>query len=108
MQNQAIVDIFCDKLLVDAMNFSDWLRKELSTSDLSNAELARRINKSATYIGHLVRNFSPNTKNGQVRYVNLDVERTQSIAERLDRYQAEQDAKEAEKAKKAKEAGQEK
>ncbi len=36
----------------------------LVEKNLNNAEVARRSNLSATYIGNLIRDFSPNTKSG--------------------------------------------
>lgn len=42
------------------MSFGEWLRKNLNSSGLSNSELARRVEISSTYIGNLVRDYSPN------------------------------------------------
>lgn len=67
MTNQALVYYNRDKLFVDVMTFGDWLRQQINKTGLSNAELARRAGVSATYIGNLVRNFSPNTKDGKGR-----------------------------------------
>lgn len=49
------------------MEFSDWLRIQLQDKGWTNAELARRVGVSQTYIGNLVRGYSPNTKSGKAR-----------------------------------------
>lgn len=49
------------------MTFGEWLRERLKSREMSNADLARLTGLSPTYIGHLVRDFSPNTKSGKVR-----------------------------------------
>lgn len=49
------------------MTFGEWLRDQLKAKGMSNAELARRTHLSGTYIGNLVRGFSPNTKSGDIR-----------------------------------------
>lgn len=48
-------------------SFGEWLRSKIKEKDISNAELARRIDVSATYIGNLLRDFSPNSKTGSIR-----------------------------------------
>lgn len=63
------------------MSFGEWLRKQLHDGRVSNAELARRIDVSATYVGYLVRDFSPNTRSGKGRPSEEVVER---IAAALD------------------------
>ena len=67
MTNQAFVYYNRDKLFVDVMTFGDWLRQQIKESGFSNAEVARRAGVSPTYIGNLVRDFSPNTKDGKGR-----------------------------------------
>lgn len=67
MLNQDIVYPVCSKLFVEYMTFGDWLRDQIKTKNLSNAEVARRAGVSGTYIGNLVRDFSPNTKTGKAR-----------------------------------------
>lgn len=49
------------------MTFGEWLRERLNGRGMNNADLARLTELSPTYIGHLVRDFSPNTKSGRVR-----------------------------------------
>jgi transcriptional regulator with XRE-family HTH domain len=71
MKSKAIVHEPMRKLFVDSftntMTFGNWLRNQINNANLSNAELARRVGVSATYIGNLVRDFSPNTKKGRGR-----------------------------------------
>ena len=67
MINQAFVYGSSVKLFVDNMTFGDWLRLQITEKNLSNAEVARRAKVSPTYIGNLVRDFSPNTKDGKGR-----------------------------------------
>ena len=77
MQNKALVYDENVKLFVDSvpMTFGEWLRFRLQDARLSNAELARKVGVSATYIGNLVRDFSPNTKSGKGRPAEPVVER---------------------------------
>jgi len=49
------------------MTFGEWLRTRINDLGLSNAEVARRAGVSATYIGNLIRDYSPNTKTGRVQ-----------------------------------------
>lgn len=49
------------------MSFGKWLRGKLYDKRVNNAELARRVGVSATHIGNLVRDYSPNTKSGVAR-----------------------------------------
>ncbi len=67
MINQAFVYSNHAKLFVDVMTFGEWLRQQIKDKGLSNAEVARRAKVSPTYIGNLVRDFSPNTKDGKGR-----------------------------------------
>lgn len=67
MINQAFVYSNHAKLFVDVMTFGEWLRQQIKSKGLSNAEVARRAKVSPTYIGNLVRDFSPNTKDGKGR-----------------------------------------
>ncbi len=61
MNNQACVHAFERKVFVyNSMSFGNWLRKQLNTRALSNAEFARLIGVSPTYVGNLVRDYSPN------------------------------------------------
>lgn len=64
MINQAKVFVNQIKLFVDMDSFGKWLRECIRESGLSNAEVGRRVGVSGTHIGNLVRDFSPNTKNG--------------------------------------------
>jgi transcriptional regulator with XRE-family HTH domain len=51
------------KLFVyNKMTFGDWLREKIADRGVSNAELGRRVGVSATYIGNLVRDYSPNKR----------------------------------------------
>lgn len=72
MLNQSAVYVKCNKLFVDVMTFGEWLRQKIIEMNVSNAEVARRAKVSPTYIGNLVRDYSPNTKNGKVK-PSLDV-----------------------------------
>lgn len=65
-ENEAFVHDICNKLSVH-MTFGEWLRDRLNARQMTNADLARLTELSPTYIGHLVRDFSPNTKSGRVR-----------------------------------------
>lgn len=47
--------------------FGEWLRLKINENRIKNAELARRVNLSPTYIGNLVRDHSPNSKTGKIR-----------------------------------------
>lgn len=74
MINQAIVDSKSSKLFVhtgmpktNSVSFGEWLRNKIKENNISNAELARRIKVSPTYVGNLVRDFSPNSKTGKIR-----------------------------------------
>ena len=67
MLNQSVVYSNHAKLFVDVMTFGEWLRLQIKNTGLSNAEVARRAKLSPTYIGNLVRDFSPNTKDGKGR-----------------------------------------
>lgn len=67
MTNQAFVYTISNKLFVDVMTFGEWLRQQINEQKLSNAEVARRAKVSPTYIGNLVRDFSPNKKDGKGR-----------------------------------------
>lgn len=87
MINKAFVDNGFDKLFVhkamltgEFANFGDWLRSKIRENDISNAELARRVDVSPTYIGNLLRNYSPNSKTGSIRASEKIVE---SIAKAL-------------------------
>lgn len=61
MKNNALVHVFGRKLFVyNDMTFGEWLRKNLNARGVSNAEFARQVNVSPTYIGNLVRDYSPN------------------------------------------------
>jgi len=80
MENQAIVYALKRKLFVH-MSFGEWLRQKIIEKRLSNAELARRTGLSPTHIGNLVRNHSPNTKDGTGRPSQNAV---RSIAKALD------------------------
>lgn len=61
MRNDAVVDKVTLKLFVyKNMTFGEWLRDNLNNLGISNAELARRVEVSPTYIGNLVRDYSPN------------------------------------------------
>lgn len=63
MINEITVDRFAYKLFVyNNMEFGKWLRETMELRRVSNAELARRARVSPTYIGKLVRNYSPNMK----------------------------------------------
>ncbi len=63
MQNDAFVYARPRKLLVyRLMTFGEWLRKKLPESNISNAELARRVGVSPTHIGNLIRDYSPNKR----------------------------------------------
>jgi len=42
------------------MTFGQWLRQKLNDKRMSNAELARRVHVSPTYVSNLVRDYSPN------------------------------------------------
>lgn len=81
MINQAVVDSKSNKLFVHKImptsnfaSFGDWLRAKIKENDISNAELARRVGVSPTYIGNLLRDFSPNSKTGNIRASELVVE----------------------------------
>jgi transcriptional regulator with XRE-family HTH domain len=65
MINEAIVRETLTKLFVHRMTFGEWLREKLKEARMSNAELARWVDVSPTYIGNLVRDYSPNTKSGK-------------------------------------------
>lgn len=68
MRNQAFVYANCNKLFVyTVMTFGEWLREEIKRTGLSNAEIGRRSGFSPTYIGNLVRDHNPNTKDGKGR-----------------------------------------
>lgn len=67
MINQATVYENCNKLFVNVMTFGDWLRQKIKENHFSNAEVARRVGVSPTYIGNLVRDYSPNTKSGKAK-----------------------------------------
>lgn len=69
MLNQAIVHNTPCKLFIygDLMTFGEWLREKINDKHISNAELARLADCSSTYIGNLVRDYSPNTKDGKAR-----------------------------------------
>jgi transcriptional regulator with XRE-family HTH domain len=56
-----------NSLFTNTMTFGEWLRKKLKDRDMSNARLARLSNLSPTYIGNLVRDFSPNSRSGKIR-----------------------------------------
>lgn len=76
MKNTAGVCIFASKLFVyNTMSFGEWLRKNIEDRGLSNREVARRADVSATYIGNLVRDFSQNTRSGKVKPSEDVVER---------------------------------
>lgn len=61
MPNKAYVYPEGRKLFVyKDMSFGDWLRKQLNSKGFSNAEFARLIGVSPTYVGNLVRDYSPN------------------------------------------------
>ena len=61
MLNEAVVQTVGRKLFVYMdMTFGEWLRKNLNDRGISNAEFARRVDVSGTYIGNLVRDYSPN------------------------------------------------
>lgn len=63
MINEIIVDrIPCKLFVYNYMEFGKWLRETMDIRRVSNAELARRAGVSATYVGKLVRNYSPNMK----------------------------------------------
>lgn len=64
MINKATVYCNENKLFVHIMSFGEWLRQKINNGNLSNAEVARRAKLSPTYIGNLVRDYSPNTKKG--------------------------------------------
>ncbi len=64
------------------MTFGEWLRKELNVSGMSNAELARRAGVSATYVGNLVRDYSPNMRSARNPRPSEEV--TADIAKALD------------------------
>lgn len=66
MRNLAIVEPYARKLFVN-MTFGEWLKAQLYEKRLSGAELARRAGLSSTHISNLVRNFSPNTKDGTAK-----------------------------------------
>lgn len=58
------------------MTFGEWLREKITEKGISNAELARRVEVTPTYIGNLVRDYSPNkTKPGTSRPSEGVVER---------------------------------
>lgn len=68
MKNKDKVQTNFDKLIVyTPMSFGNWLRKNINNAGISNAELARRTKFSPTYIGNLVRDFYPNSKDGEGR-----------------------------------------
>lgn len=68
MKNEAFVYGNKTKLFdYNIMSFGEWLREQIKNKGLSNAEVARRAKVSATYVGNLVRNFSPNTKSQTVK-----------------------------------------
>lgn len=76
MINQAFVYCKSNKLFVystmsdnknQPLTFGDWLRDKIKENAISNAELARRVGVSPTYIGNLIRDFSPNSKTGKIR-----------------------------------------
>lgn len=73
MKNQAFVERKWNKLFVHIdmsegkITFGGWLRTKINESDISNAELARRVGVSPTYIGNLLRDYSPNSKTGSIR-----------------------------------------
>lgn len=56
------------KLFVhNKMTFGEWLRKKIKDKDWSNARVARLSGVSPTYIGNLVRDYSPTTISGKGR-----------------------------------------
>lgn len=69
MQNNAVVYSECNTLFVyqQIMGFGDWLRDQMKRTGMHQAEVARRPGYSPTYIGHLQRDFNPNTKDGKGR-----------------------------------------
>lgn len=74
MLNQAFVHDKSNKLFVHQnmteikfTSFGEWLRGKIAENNLSNAELGRRVGLSPTYIGNLVRDYSPNSKTGSIR-----------------------------------------
>lgn len=74
MLNKAFVYATYNKLFVDTdmynkkfKSFGEWLRHHINLSGLSNAEVGRRVDVSGTYIGNLIRDFSPNSKTGKIR-----------------------------------------
>lgn len=66
MLNDAAVDIGWRKLFVyNNMTFGEWLRIKVNASRMSNAEFARRTGVSATYVGNLLRDYSPNMRSAR-------------------------------------------
>ena len=62
--------------------FGELIQEYLKLRGWSNAELARRTDFSATYIGNLIRDYSPGTKSGKP--TRLPVETVDKIARALD------------------------
>lgn len=61
MRNTAEVHRFTGKLFVYRhMTFGEWLRKKILEQRISNRELAQMAGLSPTYVGNLVRDYSPN------------------------------------------------
>lgn len=61
MWNDALVDECERKLFVYSnMTFGEWLRKKINATGMSNAAFARQVGVSSTYIGNLLRDYSPN------------------------------------------------
>ncbi len=66
MEYKAKVQCNQSKLFVyRLMTFGEWLRDQINAKNTSNAVVARKAGVSATYIGNLIRDFSPNTKSGK-------------------------------------------